>query len=232
MTRSRVLFLDFGGTLVRPRVSDERDAAELFDAVLRRNGRAVERPRLESALEQASRELGGRIYEYLGRTPDYWRLHDDLVFEPLGLRGVPEAVVDELERDFAEASRGELYPDTIPALESLGSLGIPLGVISNHNDALPEILRFHRIDRFFRTVTYSQEAGAEKPDRRVFDLALARAGASPSEATHVGDSWSADYAGARAIGMGAIWLNRSGAPPPGPCESVRDLLGVAELVRR
>jgi putative hydrolase of the HAD superfamily len=57
----------------------------------------------------------------------------------------------------------------------------------------------------------SAEVGLHKPDPRIFELACARLGVAPSEAAHVGDHHYADLLGARAIGMNAILIDRTGA---------------------
>jgi putative hydrolase of the HAD superfamily len=54
----------------------------------------------------------------------------------------------------------------------------------------------------------------EKPDPRIFRRALERLGAEPSEALHVGDSPEHDLAGARAVGIAALLVDRRGAPAP------------------
>jgi putative hydrolase of the HAD superfamily len=56
----------------------------------------------------------------------------------------------------------------------------------------------------------SEEAGAEKPDPRVIDLALARLSAQAEHTWLVGDSAKDDVAGALARGLTPIWLRREG----------------------
>jgi FMN phosphatase YigB (HAD superfamily) len=77
-------------------------------------------------------------------------------------------------------------------------------------------------------VTYSQEVGFAKPDPRLFRVALERARSSPIDTVHVGDSWDADYLGARGAGLHAVWLNRAGRPAPGPCTEIRTLSELGE----
>jgi putative hydrolase of the HAD superfamily len=63
----------------------------------------------------------------------------------------------------------------------------------------------------------SEDVGAMKPEPAIFRAALAGAAAAPGEAIMVGDSWSADVAGARACGMHAVWFSRHAehaAPDP------------------
>jgi FMN phosphatase YigB (HAD superfamily) len=59
-------------------------------------------------------------------------------------------------------------------------------------------------------VATAAEAGARKPDRRLFDAALHLAGCAPENALHVGDSPSNDVAGAAAAGIRAVLLRRDG----------------------
>lgn len=226
----RTIFFDYGGTLARTWTSDGRTAAELWGRVLERRGLAVPAGELTRALAETDLELSGRIYRYVGRTPEFWELYESTVLGHLGLGDPPSDLVPRLRREFDRASRGTLFPETLTVLGELHARGIALGVISNHHDGLREILAYHGLDRLVPSVTYSQEVGAEKPDRRVFDRALARVGHSADQAMHVGDSWKADYLGARAVGLRAIWLNRRGGPPPEPCAWVRDLSGVLALV--
>ncbi len=228
----RVVFFDWGGTLNRTWSDDGRPPAEFWQAILARHRVRLDPVAVRHALEETDRELDARIYEYLGRTPEFWHLYDDRVLDRLGLRDEREVLAPALERSFREAARGELYPDSVPTLTELRGRGLTLGIISNNNDELLEVLRYHRLHRFFETVTYSQEVGAEKPDRRVFDLALTRAHCTPHEAVYVGNSWEADYLGARGVGMRAIWLNRLRVPPPAPCESVSELREVTALLSR
>ena len=71
--------------------------------------------------------------------------------------------------------------------------------------------------------------GAPKPDTRVFERALAIAGATPSEALHVGDKVDNDVEGAAAAGVRAVLVQREGEPPAG-VEAVRSLRELVALL--
>jgi putative hydrolase of the HAD superfamily len=71
---------------------------------------------------------------------------------------------------------------------------------------LPETLGRAGLDGFFAAVVSSADAGAPKPDRRPFLLALERLGVEPGRALHCGDE-PADEEGAAAAGLRF-------APPP------------------
>jgi putative hydrolase of the HAD superfamily len=78
--------------------------------------------------------------------------------------------------------------------------------------------------------------GVTKPDVRIFEAALAAANARPDEAVMLGDSWLTDVAGARALGVRAVWLNRAGGVAPDCSASatvaeIRSLEPLADLWR-
>ena len=54
------------------------------------------------------------------------------------------------------------------------------------------------------------EIGIGKPDRQVFDLTLKRVGLPVESAVMVGDNLRTDIAGALAVGMNSVWINRVG----------------------
>lgn len=61
----------------------------------------------------------------------------------------------------------------------------------------------------------SDEVGAAKPDAAIFEVAFAQMGAPPrANVTMVGDSLTADIAGAAGFGLPSVWLASEGAPPP------------------
>jgi putative hydrolase of the HAD superfamily len=155
--------------------------------------------------------------------------------ETLRELGIPDAkgqIVTRLHDAFTSPEWRPAYPESRAVLEAFHESGIPVQIVSNSTDMLMETIARRGWDRFLRGVTFSQEAGAEKPDRAVFDLALTRADCTPRDVVHVGDSWTADYLGASRIGIRAIWLNRQEVSPPESCESIHDLTGVLPLLRK
>ena len=106
--------------------------------------------------------------------------------------------------DFAPAFVGalefEAVPGAVEAVSELTRLGLRLAVVSNWDVALAEHLERIGLAGRFEAVVTSAEAGAPKPDSRIFELALERLQVRPERALHVGDS-EADEEGARAAGM-------------------------------
>jgi HAD superfamily hydrolase (TIGR01549 family) len=105
----------------------------------------------------------------------------------------------------------EARPPAVPgALEMLERLSesYRLGLICNtgfHGSAtLREVLSGHALLPHFHHLTFSDEAGVAKPHVRIFQETLEHLGCRPEEAAHVGDSESADVAGAKHTGMFSI----------------------------
>ena len=107
---------------------------------------------------------------------------------------------EEFARPYVEALEFEPMPGAAEAVSALERLGLRLAVVSNWDIALWGYLEQLGLADHFATVVTSAEAGAPKPDPRIFWLALERLGVRPERALHVGDS-EADEEGARAAGM-------------------------------
>lgn len=53
----------------------------------------------------------------------------------------------------------------------------------------------------------SEEAGKDKPDAAIFELALKKSGCQPEEVLMVGDNFDHDIRGAHAVGISGLWLH-------------------------
>jgi HAD superfamily hydrolase (TIGR01509 family) len=102
--------------------------------------------------------------------------------------------------DFVASLRFRAIPGAVEASRRLRARGLKLAVVSNWDVGLHEHLAELGLDELFDTVVTSADAGAPKPARQVWDLALARLRVWPDRAVHVGDS-GADEQGARAAGL-------------------------------
>jgi len=109
------------------------------------------------------------------------------------------------------ALRFRAYPDAPPALRELRARGLRLVVVSNWDVSLHERLAETGLTGLVDGAVASAELGHAKPDRAIFEHALALAGAAPEEALHAGDSPDADVRGALAAGLRAVLVARDGA---------------------
>jgi putative hydrolase of the HAD superfamily len=97
----------------------------------------------------------------------------------------------------------ELFDDVRPTLAALRGR-YTLGLLSNGN-TYPERTG---LGASFGFVVFAQDHGVEKPDPRIFSIAMERAGCGERELLHVGDSLEEDVAGAKRRGTWSAWLNR------------------------
>ena len=145
-----------------------------------------------------------------GRVNDLNAVREESMKQALREAGRPD---DELgshltqvyfrHRDAARAP----FPDVRPALERLAP-SYRLGLLSNGNTGATAL----DVGDLVSFEVFSQDhGGIEKPDPRIFEIAVELAGCPAREIAHVGDSLKNDVVGASNAGFRPVWLNRTGA---------------------
>ncbi len=150
------------------------------------------------------------------------------VFYRVGMFEGFDEYFEEVFAYFSKPESWELYPDAVPALCALEARGIELGIVSNFDSRLYDILIGLGIDRFFESVTISSFAGAAKPSAKIFHRALYKHGLKAREALHVGNSLREDAQAAVAAGLGGVFLDRTGKTDR--CQDVITISGLSELL--
>lgn len=95
-------------------------------------------------------------------------------------------------------------------LSYIRSKGIPMGVISNFDPRLNQIMGNVKLRHYFQFIITSYEIGIEKPDKRIFEEAMKISGISklqPNECLHIGDKPMLDYCGAINTGWNAAIIS-------------------------
>ncbi|KAL7743140.1 hypothetical protein ACLKA6_015056 [Drosophila palustris] len=87
-----------------------------------------------------------------------------------------------------------------------------VGVISNFDPSLPQVLSAMGFDKKFDFILTSYEAGAMKPDAGIFEVPVKRLQIAPSEALHIGNKFDLDFLGARNSGWSSLLVQS----PPDP----------------
>lgn len=93
------------------------------------------------------------------------------------------------------------------ALERLKSAGLKLGVVSNADGRVEAQLEAAKLADLLDFVIDSHRVGLEKPDPRIFQLGLERAGVAAHEALYVGDLYAIDVLGARSAGIEGVLVD-------------------------
>jgi HAD superfamily hydrolase (TIGR01662 family) len=105
------------------------------------------------------------------------------------------------------AAHFELYDDVEPALADLRRRGLRICLVSNTSRDLGAFVRHFilDVDGWISSGSY----GKVKPSPLIFRAALELVDCGPAQAAMVGDSLEDDVAGAEAIGMRAVLLDRA-----------------------
>ncbi len=212
MRSIKVVFFDAAGTLFHVRGS----VGQIYANAARPFGICADPERLQQSFINAFRAASAqgfpaeRAHDLRAAERSWWM---SVVRGAFGAE-MPEQVLPDYFSTVFELFRGPeawvLYPDSTSTLEDLRSRGYRLGVISNFDSRLHDVLSNLGINAFFDRVTLSWQLGIAKPDAGIFRCALEAMAVEGSEAAHVGDSVEEDVVGALNAGLGAFLLDRNG----------------------
>ena len=207
----KVIFFDAVGTLIETRAG----VGEIYGRVAREFGFEAEPRILQQNFAQSFRlqpplafPSGTPESSLVEREKDWWRNLVRAVFAGLGPFPRFEEFFDEIFERFRGRELWRVYADVEPALEELKRRGLKLGVISNFDSRLYDVLMACNLDHFFDSVHVSTRVGAAKPDPAIFQSALSYHAVEPRQAWHIGDSLREDVEGAMAAGVNAVLLDR------------------------
>jgi putative hydrolase of the HAD superfamily len=160
-----------------------------------------------------------------------------LVSEALRRKGISSAGLGREIADYysvLQESMIELFPDALPTIQFFKGRNVKMALVTNGNAAMQrrKISRF-RLENFFSHFFIEGELGFGKPDRRVFECALAALSVSPADTWCVGDNLEWDVFGAAQCGIHGIWKDtyRKG-PTAGEVRPGRTIYELSELVDR
>jgi putative hydrolase of the HAD superfamily len=149
-----------------------------------------------------------------------------------GLSKETFAEITETYREAYFSSPLLAAPGSHEVLDDLRQRGIRVGLISNTGTTpgvtFRQSLQGLGLHDYFDVLTFSDEVGLAKPSPRIFHLTLEQLGVTPGRAVHIGDTLEHDVAGARAAGMGSVWINHGNDRSPHPAPDA--IVGCLEQV--
>jgi putative hydrolase of the HAD superfamily len=130
----------------------------------------------------------------------------------LATLGVPGETAGRIIDDLNDENAREniwrvVLPDTAAVLHELRERGFVLGVVSNADGRVAATLESLGLARYFEVIVDSHVVGVEKPNARIFELALDACGAAAVESVFVGDIYEIDVSGARQAGIAPILID-------------------------
>jgi putative hydrolase of the HAD superfamily len=210
----RAVFFDAGETLLHPHPS----FPELLSETLARDGFDVPVERIRSN----SHVLADRFHRAAqqgelwstseARSRAFWASVYGVLLRELGVE-LGDGLAARLYATFTDPDNYRLFPDVLPALDALSGAGLTLGLVSNFESWLADLLSRLGIASYLDVALISGAEGVEKPDPEIFLRALARASVPAAAAAYVGDSPFFDVDPAVGVGMRGVLLDRRDRHP-------------------
>jgi putative hydrolase of the HAD superfamily len=200
----RVVTFDAAGTLIRL----VRPPGLVYADTARRFGYDLDPVRVQNAFRIAWESFPEPPESDTPRPDDdcgWWR---GLVAETMNGAGYRIEPFDDyfetVYEQFRRPGVWELFPGVAGILSELRRLSIRLGMISNFDRRLYDVLACLNVRDLFEHVIISSEIGIRKPAARIFEVAVRRFAVAPGEILHVGNEPDADFAGASRAGFQAL----------------------------
>jgi len=192
--------------------------------------------------EEVGRVLGIGLEEirrahHAGMTEIDRRGRFDGSYWPAFLAGIGRRAAPKVIEHLSGIRWTTVIEESAEALRRLAERELAIAIVSNADGRLEQDLLANGVCQAgegpgapVAAVIDSAVVGVEKPDPRIFDIALERTGAARQRAIHVGDSVHFDVGGALAAGVRPLHLDPFGMCPTGGHDHVRSLADLLELV--
>ena len=147
-----------------------------------------------------------------GRTSEAWRDYFRILLTRVGAppEGAEEIIDTLAEAHFRVGLWTVPIDGAVDTVRALKEAGYRLGVVSNAEGRVEQDLNGAGFRGLFDTVVDSHLVGVEKPDPRIFRIALERMKVEAASAVFLGDVPAVDIAGASAAGLTPFLLDRHG----------------------
>ncbi len=212
----KAVYFDAGHTLLKTHPSIARYAAEVAQKY---------NPQLkEEDLSRVSNLVEEKFRIFLSEQAFHWSSRENVVnlwvevygywMELVGFdQNESRRLALELYERLGEADCWVLYPDVQPTLEFLKANHCYLGIISNWDERLEELIKEMGLEHYFSFILASAQAGFGKPDGRLFEKAAEISRIEKEFTLVVGDDPQADFYGATNAGFAGCLIDRENKYP-------------------
>ncbi|TGK62420.1 HAD family hydrolase [Leptospira wolffii] len=227
-SKERYIYLDVGDTLL----TMKRPAGEVYFEVLKEFGLGGEKfppGFMERAFRKAYAHMTrvplpehrDKFHAHVDGSEGWWRDLLGFFLKEIGSDLEPNPIFQSIFRKFDEPSVWEVDPGFLELLDFAKKNDFGLGIISNWDHRLKQLLSSVGVLHHFDPVLVSAEFGYEKPSPLIFEAAEKLSGLSADKLVYCGDKVELDIIPTRARGWTAFHKHPDG--------DIRDL---SELVSR
>lgn len=175
-----------------------------------------------SDFDQCFRDARTELKNRLGQTASSHSrlLYFQRTIERAGFTSQPTVAL-QLEQAFWRTYLDaiDLFPSALDFLHDLRIAGVPVVIVTDLTAQIQmRKMVLLGLDAVVDWIVTSEESGADKPDPRGFEMALAKFGGVEGPVWCIGDSVECDLAGARKA-VGAATLHKVSGPPVPPASS-------------
>lgn len=128
-------------------------------------------------------------------------------------------------------NRMQLFDGAMALFKKLEKEGIKIGICTD----LTAMIQYRKlekldIDKYICSIVTSEEAGVEKPDKKIFELIQLKMQLNERELMFVGDSYQKDIVGALKAGFSAVWFNIHEERKEINCKQARTFLEIERII--
>jgi putative hydrolase of the HAD superfamily len=190
---------------------------EIHSRILKEFGIVIEPVKLISPLLEADRYFFGEsaILPIRKRSVEeidsLYTKYEEILMTEAGIKfekGLPAKVYHKGKDRFGDNLKFVLFEDVLPTMGQLQKRKLIIGLLTNLAKDMAPLVRQLGLKSYLNFVTTPHDAGADKPDPKIFLVALDKAGINADEAIYVGDQYKVDILGARNAGIKAIMIDR------------------------
>jgi len=224
----KAVFFDFGDTLsfnnqtfpeslhkVLKSIGVDVDAKQLRSAILEADHGELQEERMKLRERDSYRSFRIKYYKYVLNLLSYSHMDE---------------YAEYIQNVIGYYHKSYLKPETFYVLDALKKEGYKLGIVSNFSHALPWLCDELGLTEKFDFITYSDDVGCEKPKPQIFHDALTKVCVKSEEVIHVGDSYSADVLGARAVGITPILVSVNNDKVYDDCICIDNLIDILNIM--
>lgn len=222
---------DFYGTLVEEKSEEIHVDQEIFRSYGYELNETMRRCWIDPVTSLDHVEVSSDRATYSEWQKELWR-------RSLRECGIADNHLESLVEHAASRSRKRKFSaiaGTIETLRTIRNAGIRTAVCSNWGWDLTEAVDACGLTGLFELIVSSAQAGYRKPHGRIFNTVLEGLGLEASSVLFVGDTWSADIAGALSAGLWAAQIvdeldRQDQVDPPSRVVRIRALKELIPLV--